>query len=154
VKEYVINHQIEGISQSSLKSVHRESDSQHLVSASLNLWSNCFPLDRISKTGNAALTPSAPVADLDNVRSQENLNELSTLTPQALAGMKVKVTDFEPRTVAPQTETSGNFISHSNTDNFAAMSAYYQLERLYQKFASLGYDLTTYLTRIALPLEV
>jgi hypothetical protein len=113
-----------------------------------------YTLDPISKTGNAALTPSAPIADLDILRTQETLQDVTAESPQGLDGTQVKITNFEAPNTAPPTENSGNFFYEVNSDGFAATNAYRHLGVLFHKLESLGYNLSTYFSRAPLPIDV
>lgn len=65
--------------------------------------------------------------------------EVDDLNPQKLKGTFIK--SKSANATAP-TSTSDTFEYDVRTDNFSAVSAYFQLDKLYRMITSLGYDVT------------
>lgn len=105
-------------------------------------------------TANNGPAPSAPVAQLNPLRSSVLLPDLAP--PVAgiylLTGDRVQLLDAELPAIASPTSPAGtNFDFAARTDNFAAVNAYYHCDRFFRLVGELGFDLNTYFTGTLFP---
>lgn len=95
-----------------------------------------FAADPARLSGDATLTPCSPVGDLNPLRSDVPLPGLTAPgggDPQALTGEYIQISDTDTPNIAPPTEAVGNDFDYAaDTDNFAAVNAYYHLDSLYR----------------------
>jgi zinc metalloprotease ZmpB len=113
-----------------------------------------FTLDPISSSGSAANTPDKNNATLNPFRSSELLPNLNAPVAgtQSLAGSRARVMNVEDPNIAPPTEATGvDFNFDVRTNNFAAVSAYYHVDRLFQVIENLGFPLGTYFDGTTFP---
>ncbi len=118
-----------------------------------------FIYDPITSTGNPANTPNQPSAVLDPERDNvllENLDPPSMAGVQSLRGTYANVTDFITPTVLPPTQPTGvDFDTYgARTNDFAAVNAYYHVDRFFQLVEDLGFPIATYFDGTAFPIEV
>lgn len=107
-----------------------------------------FERDPITQTGNTQLMPCAGNQQLNPHRTTVNLHNLTAPNPgdpQALTGDYANVTDTEPPSTAPPTESSGDFNYDVITADFGAACAYHNVTRLYRLMEhDLGFNLSQY----------
>lgn len=117
-----------------------------------------FPTDPISISGNASLTPNAAAADLNPLRSPLlTLDDLDSPVAgqQSLAGKYVVVKDTcRPVAAPPTAATPFEFDYSVNTDNFAAVSAYYHCNATFRLMESFGIDLKVLFSGTTFPVPV
>ncbi|MEN9905050.1 MAG: hypothetical protein RLZZ555_1615 [Pseudomonadota bacterium] len=116
-----------------------------------------FLHDPISSTGDPANTPDASNAELNPHRTSVTLPNLNppSAGKQYLQGNLATLTDLEPRDVDPPSRNVGlNFDYDARTDNFAAVNAYYHVDRFFQLIEELGFPLASYFDGTAFPVEV
>lgn len=119
-----------------------------------------FTNDPISRTGDSQLSPTAPLALLDAQRELRTLERLvlpAAPAPVGLSGEYVTVADLDAPFIAPPTEPGGPaalFTYPANSDNFAAVCAYFNHDRLYRLVETLGFDLPTYFDGAIFPVPV
>ena len=117
-----------------------------------------FPNDPISLSGNPQLGPTAAVGLLDAQR------ELLTLERLVLGGGNVSLTgeyvavqDIDAPNIPPPTEPGGAaavFCYTADSDDFAAVCAYYTHDWLYRLVETLGFDLNSYFDGASFPVPV
>ncbi len=119
-----------------------------------------FTDDPISLSGDSELDPTAPVALLDAQRELVALERLILPgggAPVELSGELVAVRDLDTPNIAPPTENAGAasvFDYPADSDNFAAVCAYYNHDFLYRFVQSLGFDLPSYFDGVTFPVDV
>ncbi len=119
-----------------------------------------FRNDPISLSGNPQADPTAPVALLDAQRELVTLERLILPgggIPVGLSGNLVAVQDLDPPNIAPPTEPNGAaavFHYPADSDNFAAVCAYYTHDWLYRLVETLGFDLNSYFDGASFPVPV
>ena len=117
-----------------------------------------FLQDPITKTGNAAITPASSAAVLDPLRDDVALDGLTppaASSDQELRGEFVRVVNIQAPNAIPPTETPPDDFSYSvPTDDFAAVNAYYNCDRLFRMIQDMGFDVTTYFDGTTFPVRV
>ena len=103
-----------------------------------------YARDPQTQTG-AAVSGASTNAQLNPCRTSESLTGLTPATPQGLAGEFVTVVDFDPPTAAPPTVPmpAGAFNYDVRTDNFSAVNAYFNCDRLFRTMRDYGFDVAT-----------
>lgn len=101
-----------------------------------------FRDDPITISGDLTNTPCAPVAALDPLVEVVNLQGLTSADPQPLSGEYVELIDSDLPTIAPPTAPLGScdFIFPADSDNFAAVNAYYHMDALYRMVDEMGFS--------------
>jgi hypothetical protein len=121
-----------------------------------------FPYDPITSTGVATNTPNQGNNVLNPLRKDEQLHNLNPPAgqplSQSLEGRWAAVTNLHAPNVAPPTRPAGsNFDFDVRTNDFAAVSAYYHVDRFFRLVAELGFPLTGpngYFAGTQFPVEV
>jgi hypothetical protein len=116
-----------------------------------------FNADPISESGNAANLPSSTSAVLNTFRDDVALLNLDAPSggTQALKGSRARVAEVEAPTVAAPTQPAGNdFDYDARTNNFAAVNAYYHVDRFFNLVENLGFPLATYFDGTVFPVRV
>lgn len=117
-----------------------------------------FRLDPISATGDATITADQNNTVLNAERDDEVLNNLDTPTDgaQSLQGTYANLTDLhDPTIVAPTKPTGTNFYYDVRTNDFAAVSAYFHVNRFFEVIESLGFSpISTYFGNTIFPIQV
>lgn len=116
-----------------------------------------FRHDPITSTGDPANTPDASNAELNPHRSSVTLPNLNPPVggKQYLQGSRATLTDIELKDVDPPNRNVGlNFDYDARTDEFAAVNAYYHVDRFFQLVEELGFPLASYFDGTAFPVEV
>ncbi len=114
-----------------------------------------FDRDPQTQSG-AAVTAAASNAVLNPFRTSHTLAGLGAATPQPLAGAFVRVQDTDAPVSAPPigASPSANFVFDVRTDDFAALNAYHNCDRLFRTMESLGFNVTTYFNGTTFPVPV
>lgn len=113
-----------------------------------------FTLDPISSSGSGANTPDQNNATLNPFRSSHLLPNLNAPVggTQSLTGTRASVMNVEDPNIAPPTEPMAtDFNFDVRTNNFAAVSAYYHVDKLFQVIEDLGFPLATYFDGTTFP---
>lgn len=119
-----------------------------------------FLNDPISLSGDPQLDPHAQIALLDAQRELVALERLVLPgggSNTELNGELITVQDVVAPNIAPPTEPGGNsavFDYTADSDNFAAVCAYYTHDRLYRLMHHMGFDLSTYFDGASFPVTV
>ena len=121
-----------------------------------------FPYDPVTSTGVPTNTPDKSNDVLNPLRKDEALHNLNPpagkpLT-QSLEGRWAAVTNLHAPNVSPPTRPAGsNFVFDVRTNEFAAVSAYYHVDRFFRLVADLGFPLAGpngYFAGTQFPVEV
>ena len=116
-----------------------------------------FLHDPITSSGDSANTPDASNAELNPHRTSVLLPNLDPPAggKQYLQGSLATLTDLELKDVDPPNRNVGlNFDYDARTDEFAAVNAYYHVDRFFQLVEELGFPLASYFDGTAFPVEV
>jgi zinc metalloprotease ZmpB len=101
-----------------------------------------------ANAGNSALNP---------LRSEVTLPGLAAPVKgiQALRGKRVRVADVIKPTVAPPTKPAGkSFAYNARSNNFAAVNAYHNCNRVFQLVERLGFSVKDYFSNTEFPTRV
>lgn len=114
-----------------------------------------FDRDPQTQTG-AAVTAASTNAVLNPFRTSHPLGGLGSATPQPLSGAFVRVEDTDPPASAPPVGPSpaANFVFDVRTDEFAALNAYHNCDRLFRTMQDLGFNVTSYFNGTTFPVPV
>jgi hypothetical protein len=129
----------------------------YLRALSDNASAMVFKNDPISKTGNTALDSASTSATLDPHQDDIVLQNLDAPAAgvQSLSGTYAEVTQFEGPDITPPTENTGiDFDYETRTNDFASVSGYYHVDRIFREIADLGFDLATYFSNTTFPIPV
>ena len=113
--------------------------------------------DPITKTGDDANFTGASEAVLNSHRDDVVLRGLTPTTSgdQELRGEFVRITNVSPpNPPAPTSPAPGTFCFSAPTDDFSAVNAYYQCDRLFRLLEELGSDVHTYFDGTTFPVRV
>lgn len=116
-----------------------------------------FVYDPITTTGDATHTPDQTNAVLNPHRTSELLLHLDAPVAgvQSLRGTYANVTNVENPNIAPPTEPAGtDFEDNVRTNYFAAVNAYYHVDRFFNLVESLGFPIGTYFNNTTFPIPV
>lgn len=116
-----------------------------------------FTYDPITTTGTATNTPNQTNAVLNPHRDDVLLANLNAPVAgtQSLQGTWATLTDNSiPTIAAPTRPTGSDFDYDVRSNDFAAVNAYYHVDRFFQLVANLGFALGTYFDGTAFPVEV
>lgn len=117
-----------------------------------------FTLDPEQLSGDSTLTPASPVADLNPLRANVELEGLTAPAAgaqQDLNGEYVVVQNIQNPNVAPPTEAVGtDFDYEADTDDCAAVNAYYHMDSLFRMVDDFGLDTATYFAGSNFPIPV
>lgn len=114
-------------------------------------------LDPISMTGCEALMHKQPNYRLNRYRDRVQLNNLAAPVGgcQHLAGKYVKLENVHSPPVDAPTKPSGDAFFYSvRTDDFAAVSAYFHTNQVFEVIESLGFPIHTYFKNTRFPIPV
>ncbi|QHQ34232.1 hypothetical protein [Algicella marina] len=114
-----------------------------------------YDRDPQTQTGTA-LGPDASDAQLNPFRTSVTLQGLTAATPQPLAGEFVSVQETrDPVVAAPEAAgPGGTFNFNVTTDDFAAVNAYFSMDRCYRTVQDFGFDIPTYFAGTTFPVPV
>jgi hypothetical protein len=114
-----------------------------------------FMHDPISESGSTANGPAATAATLNMFQDDVLLPNLNAPSGgvQALAGSRVTLSDIEPVSpLPPPTQAQGvDFDFGSRTNEFAAVNAYYHVDRFFKLIEGMGFPLATYFNGTPFP---
>ena len=119
-----------------------------------------FTYDPITSTGTTTNTPNQSNAVLNPLRDDVVLANLNAPVAgtQALQGTWATLTEESIPSIAPPTRPVGSDFDYDvRTNDFAAVNAYYHVDRFFQLVANLGFPLTgvgAYFDGTAFPVEV
>ncbi len=119
-----------------------------------NLNGLVFDQDPITATGDVTLDHSSTDATLNPVRDDLALQGLDAPAAgsQALSGSYSRVMQVEGEPVTPPTQPPGtDFDYDTRTNDFAAVSAYFHVDRVFRYIADLGFDVKTYFKDTSFP---
>ncbi len=116
-----------------------------------------FQQDPISSTGDSTNTYDQPNATLNPLRhtvTLENLDTPATGADQELTGTLAALSEEAGPNIAPPTEPTGtDFFYDVRTNEFAAVSTYYHVDRFFRTLEDLGFPLATYFDATTFPVE-
>ena len=113
--------------------------------------------DPITKTGNTALNSASNNATLNPQRDDVLLQNLDAPVggTQSLSGTFAEVTQVEGPNVVPPTRPAGNdFDYNTRTNNFASVSGYFHVDRIFRTMQDLGFNINTYMANTVFPVPV
>lgn len=119
-----------------------------------------FATDPITKTGNAAHSPSASAATFDSPgigdRTLVTLEGLVSPVAgtQHLSGNYVTLTDVTSPSTFPTTVAPFEFRYSSRTDSFAAANAYHHCDGFFRMMENMGFDVAAYFNNTTFPVTV
>ena len=116
-----------------------------------------FLHDPISSTGDDTLTYDQDNGRLNPLRDRVPLNNLDAPVNgcQKLAGKYVKLVDVHcPEIPAPARPSGAKFDYNVRTDNYAAVSAYFHTNQVFEVIESLGFPIRTYFKNTRFPIQV
>lgn len=158
VAELVVRHPLDGSPMNWRALVDVETDSVlYLRALTSGVNGLVFLHDPITSTGDPANTPDASNAELNPHRSSVTLPNLNPPVggKQYLQGSRATLTDIELKDTDPPNRNVGlNFDYDARTDEFAAVNAYYHVDRFFQLVQELGFPLASYFDGTAFPVEV
>ncbi len=114
-----------------------------------------FKQDPITKTGNAANTANQSNAMLNPLQDLVILPNLDAPVGgvQSLRGTYANVINVENPNIAPPTNPAGTDFNYDvRTNEFAAVNAYYHVDRFFALVESLGFSIATYFNNTTFPL--
>ena len=114
-----------------------------------------FDRDPQTQSG-AAVTAAATNVVLNPFRTSHPLGGLGPATPQPLEGVFVRVADTDPPAAVPPVGASPaeNFVFDVRTDEFAALNAYHNCDRLFRTMEDFGFTVTSYFNGTTFPVPV
>lgn len=123
-----------------------------LVACATGLVYDCDPQ---TQTG-AAVNAASANAVLNPFRTSHTLAGLAGATPQPLTGSFVTVQDIDPPVHVPPVGPSpaANFVYDVRTDDFSALNAYHNCDRLFRTLEDFGFTVTTYFNNTTFPVPV
>jgi len=100
--------------------------------------------------------PSGSNSKLNPLRAWAALPNLQNTNPQKLSGSNVKILDFDqpPANSVPSEPTGTDFQFSARSDEFAAVSAYYNCDRFFGLLENLGFKRANYFPNQTFPIEV
>ena len=129
----------------------------YLGSLTAEVGGFAFRLDPISGTGDQALTSKQDNRCLNPHRSCITLNNLDPPVNgcQQLAGKYVKLDNVHPPEIpAPEQPSGCRFDYDVRTDHYAAVSAYFHTNQVFEVIESLGFPIDTYFKNTRFPIRV
>lgn len=139
--------------------VELETDSiLYLRPLASNVNAKVFENDPITKTGDTSLTSASASATLDLHHDDVVLQNLGPIMGgnQALTGAFATVTQFEGPNIPVPTQPAGtDFDFTTRTDNFAGVSGYFHVDRIFRIIQDLGWStVSTYMANTVFPVPV
>jgi zinc metalloprotease ZmpB len=116
-----------------------------------------FTYDPITSTGTATNIPNQSNAVLNPHRDDVVLPNLNPPVAgiQPLVGTYANVTNVSsPNISAPSQSVGNDFDYNVRTDEFAAVNAYYHVDRFFRLVADLGFSIASYFDGTSFPIEV
>jgi zinc metalloprotease ZmpB len=129
----------------------------YLRAMSDNVNGLVYERDPITQSGTTAPDSDSNNATLNPFRNDvllHNLNAPSGGT-QALIGSFANVTQVEGGNIAPPTQATGvDFDYDVRTNNFASVSGYFHVDRIFRTMEDLGFVVATYMSNTTFPVPV
>ena len=117
-----------------------------------------YQSDPITRTGSDANFPGASAAILNSFRESVNLQGLTPPSAgqnQGLAGEFVSLVNVSaPNPVAPTSPLPGAFCFDVATDDFSAVCAYHNCDRLFRMVQDFGFNVRNYFDNTVFPVRV
>ena len=116
-----------------------------------------FEDDPVTKTGDTSITSASSNAVLNPLRDDVVLQNLDAPVggTQSLSGTFAEVTQVEGPNIPPPTEPAGtNFYYAVRTNDFASVSGYFHVDRIFRTMQDLGFDVGTYMSNTLFPIPV
>ena len=113
-----------------------------------------FTVDPITATGNPAHSSAQDNTALNPLRNLVALLRLKAPVAgtQWLAGTRVAVSDVDGDGIVPPVQPSGvDFYHNVRTNDFAAVNAYYHVDRFFQTIEGLGFPLASFFDGTTFP---
>lgn len=113
--------------------------------------------DPITKSGSTTPTSASNNATLNPHRDDVTLLNLDppAAGTQSLRGSFADVTQFEGPNIAPPTQPSGTDFDYDvRTNNFASVSGYFHVDRIFRTMQDLGFNVATYMSNTVFPVPV
>lgn len=113
--------------------------------------------DPITQTGTTTPTSASTNATLNPHRDDVTLQNLDAPVAgiQSLRGSFANVTQVEGPNVAPPTEPAGtDFAYDARSNDFASVSGYFHVDRIFRTMQDLGFDIPTYMANTIFPIPV
>jgi hypothetical protein len=113
--------------------------------------------DPITKTGTTTPTSASTNATLNVHRDDVVLQNLDAPVAgnQSLRGSFAEVTQVEGPNIAPPVEPTGtDFDYNVRSNNFASVSGYFHVDRIFRTMQDLGFDIPTYMSNTVFPIPV
>jgi zinc metalloprotease ZmpB len=113
--------------------------------------------DPITKTGTTTPTSASTNATLNPHRDDVVLQNLDPPVAgnQSLRGSFAHVTQVEGPNIAPPTRPTGSDFDYDvRTNNFASVSGYFHVDRIFRTMQDLGFDIPTYMSNTVFPIPV
>lgn len=113
--------------------------------------------DPITKTGTTTPTASSNNATLDPQRDDVTLQNLDgpISGTQHLSGSFARVTQVEGPDIPPPSEPTGtDFHFDVRTNDFASVSGYFHVDRIFRTMEDLGFNVATYMANTVFPVPV
>ena len=129
----------------------------YLRPLSANVKGMVFETDPITKTGNTRFDHRSSSRTLLPLQDDVPLQNLAAPVGgiQSLAGRFARVTQVEgPRIETPTQPAGSDFHYWPRTNDFAAVSGYFQVDRVFRLMEELGFDLSVYMRHTQFPIPV
>ena len=110
-----------------------------------------YDRDPLTTTGDTSIVPAAPTEILNGPR---NPRPLPTAVLTELSGQYVRLQEICPIISPPPTSASGKFDYDADTDDFAAVNAYYQSDLVFRMVEEMGFDMSSYFDGTSFPVPV
>jgi hypothetical protein len=113
--------------------------------------------DPITKTGTTTPTSASTNATLNTHRDDVVLQNLDAPVAgnQALRGSFAHVTQVEGPNILPPTRPTGSDFDYDvRTNNFASVSGYFHVDRIFRTMQDLGFDIDAYMANTVFPIPV
>jgi hypothetical protein len=116
-----------------------------------------FEDDPITKTGTTTPSASSDDATLNPHRDDVTLQNLDAPVggDQSLVGSFAEVTQVEGPDIIPPTEPTGtDFFYNVRSNDFASVSGYFHVDRIFRTMQDLGFNVSTYMANTVFPVPV
>lgn len=113
--------------------------------------------DPITKTGTTTPASDSNNATLNPHRDDVTLQNLDPPAAgvQSLSGTFAEVTQFEGADIVPPENATGtDFDYNVRTNDFASVSGYFHVDRIFRTMQDLGFDVSTYMSNTVFPVVV
>lgn len=117
-----------------------------------------YEVDPVTRTGNPANTPAASDVILDSFRQRVTLQGLTPAVVgqnQELRGEFVRMTNITPPAIQPPSVTPPAAFDYAvNSNDFSAVNAYHNCDRLFRLVQDLGINVHSYFNGTTFPVRV